>query len=125
MGEYAEMMLDGTCCACCGEYIGSDNGFATYCTGCAPDFGVEPFSGLPVERLRPKRAIEPPPKPCVCGTCGKPFKSKGARKKHRRAVHPTAGPLTPADASQVNPGLNNPSGSAIEAGAAGQPGHSE
>lgn len=34
MGEYAEMMLDGTCCSSCGEYLGSNNGYATQCSGC-------------------------------------------------------------------------------------------
>jgi hypothetical protein len=33
MGEYAEMMLDGTMCCNCGEYLGSDNGYPTSC-GC-------------------------------------------------------------------------------------------
>lgn len=33
MGEMAEMMLDGTMCQYCGEYLGSDNGYPTSC-GC-------------------------------------------------------------------------------------------
>lgn len=38
MGEYAEMMLDGTCCNVCGEYLGSEgNGFPVTCKSC----GVE------------------------------------------------------------------------------------
>lgn len=38
MGEYAEMMLDGTCCAMCGEYMGDGGGFPIYCcTACEPD----------------------------------------------------------------------------------------
>ena len=36
MGEYADMMLDGTCCQYCGTYIGSDNGYPTSC-GCCDD----------------------------------------------------------------------------------------
>jgi hypothetical protein len=41
MGEIADMMLDGTMCACCGEWLndGEDgDGFPMYCDGCAPDF---------------------------------------------------------------------------------------
>jgi hypothetical protein len=34
MGEIAEMMLDGTLCAGCGEYLGRDLGFPQYCDGC-------------------------------------------------------------------------------------------
>lgn len=38
MGEIAEMMLDGTLCACCGEYIGKqDCEHPMYCTDCASD----------------------------------------------------------------------------------------
>lgn len=89
MGEYAEMMLDGTCCACCGEYLGADTGFAVHCAGCAPDFGNEPFTGLPLEPKRQRKLRGDPgtPKACVCGTCGKAFMSKGARHQHRKAAH--------------------------------------
>jgi hypothetical protein len=43
MGEYAEMMLDGTCCSSCGDFLDIDgmasgsfepNGFATLCANC-------------------------------------------------------------------------------------------
>jgi hypothetical protein len=37
MGEYAEMMLDGTMCASCGEFINTGNGFPTYCRSCEKD----------------------------------------------------------------------------------------
>ena len=40
MGEIAEMMLDGTLCECCGEYIrkGKPEGFPRYCSKkCASD----------------------------------------------------------------------------------------
>jgi len=39
MGEIAEMMLDGTMCQGCGEFLhdGEDgDGFPGYCAGCAP-----------------------------------------------------------------------------------------
>lgn len=43
MGEIAEMMLDGTLCACCGDYLGDDDGWGipSYCPGCEPDFVQE------------------------------------------------------------------------------------
>jgi hypothetical protein len=35
MGEYAEMMLDGSCCSSCGEFIDFDGpGFSQLCPGC-------------------------------------------------------------------------------------------
>lgn len=34
MGEYAEMMLDGTCCSSCGDYLGGDDGFPIQCESC-------------------------------------------------------------------------------------------
>ncbi len=34
MGEYADMMLDGTCCQQCGEFMGGDEGYAVTCAGC-------------------------------------------------------------------------------------------
>lgn len=38
MGEIAEMMLDGTLCQCCGEYIGKEeNGLPAFCEDCAKD----------------------------------------------------------------------------------------
>ena len=38
MGEYAEMMLDGTCCAGCGEHLFNDDpwGFPEWCPACDP-----------------------------------------------------------------------------------------
>lgn len=93
MGEYAEMMLDGTCCACCGEFLGTDAGFPIYCGGCAPDFDVQPHTGLPlgtrIKRRSKPRGDPGTPKACTCGTCGKSFNSKGAKRQHRRAAHPS------------------------------------
>lgn len=40
MGEYTEMMLDGTCCEGCGEYMGAGYGYARYCSKqCAEERG--------------------------------------------------------------------------------------
>lgn len=42
MGEIAEMMLDGTLCEGCGEYLGGESlGFPMRCGGCGGD---EPLS---------------------------------------------------------------------------------
>lgn len=34
MGEYAEMMLDGTCCSQCGEFLGASEGHPVSCASC-------------------------------------------------------------------------------------------
>lgn len=62
MGEIAEMMLDGTLCEACGEYIGSDAGYPQYCSEqCAADRGADwdddsdeaPVAGPPLsDKLR-------------------------------------------------------------------------
>ena len=40
MGEIAEMMLDGTLCEGCGEFLDNGSpGFPQYCAGCRPPQG--------------------------------------------------------------------------------------
>lgn len=34
MGEYAEQILDGECCALCGEYFEEDAGYPCVCVCC-------------------------------------------------------------------------------------------
>lgn len=41
MGEYAEMMLDGTCCQSCGAYIGDEVGYPRYCSDCAKEINEQ------------------------------------------------------------------------------------
>lgn len=47
MGEAAEMMLDGTCCEGCGDYLGEGDGFPRYCSReCARGRGADgPIAG--------------------------------------------------------------------------------
>lgn len=74
MGEYAEMMLDGTCCENCGEYIGQGTGYPGYCSSqCAAE------SGIPTEEANDK--------PHKCPVCKKGFKTEGGMKMHRQTVH--------------------------------------
>lgn len=75
MGEYAEMMLDGTCCACCGEYLECEPaGYPVYCAGCEPDF-----------RLAEKTLADV--KPVSCPTCRRHFREEAHMKQHRRDKH--------------------------------------
>ncbi len=77
MGEYAEMMLAGTCCEACGEYLGFGSGFPAYCSpACAASRGVF------VQFYTPRKPI---PK-TKCPECGKKVKRVGLR-DHLRDMH--------------------------------------
>lgn len=45
MGEYAEMMLDGTCCSQCGDFLGGDDGYPVICDGCRREEKRQPNVG--------------------------------------------------------------------------------
>lgn len=64
MGEIADMMIDGTLCEGCGEYIGEGDGFPQYCSSdCAGDRGanveqIKPSKNSAGKRRRAKRRRE-------------------------------------------------------------------
>lgn len=72
MGEVADMMLDGTLCQVCGEFLNDDPpGYPCTCYGC---------------RARPST----PPTPKVkCPICFKTVKAAGLA-DHTRVVHPAS-----------------------------------
>jgi len=75
MGEYAEMMLDGTMCAGCGEYMGSDLECPGYCSKeCAQETGGHWHE-------------EPPEKKFPCTVCKKKFATNHAQISHERDKH--------------------------------------
>ena len=78
MGETAEMMLDGTLCACCGEYLGGDDGYAIYCAGCAPDF--EPY-------FEPANVPARHDRDSLCKRCGKKLRGQHALQQHIKDKH--------------------------------------
>lgn len=69
MGEYAEMMLDGTLCEGCGVYMGADGGYPVRCADCQND-------GKPLQKGMK----------AVCPTCQKKVKAAGLD-DHMRDVH--------------------------------------
>ena len=74
MGEAAEMMLDGTCCQSCGEYLhdGEDgDGLPAFCAGCQPTT---------------KKVWTANKKKIKCPVCGKLVKSTGLG-DHVEMVH--------------------------------------
>jgi hypothetical protein len=75
MGDAADMLLDGTCCQVCGEFMGDDCGYPRTCDGCLRDS----------DRPRPKTAK------VNCGICHRLVKETGLQ-DHMRAKHNEAKP---------------------------------
>ena len=80
MGEYAEMLLDGTCCEGCGEFMGGGSpGYPRYCSKqCARDRGMV----APTHGETSKRPLEG-----KCQKCGKRTKSALGLIFHMRDKH--------------------------------------
>lgn len=79
MGEIAEMMLDGTLCAGCGELLGDPTdsepaGYPIYCSACGDDYD-EP------DDERADQAL------VKCQECGKKCKGERGYLDHYRAKH--------------------------------------
>lgn len=77
MGEYAEMMLDGTCCEGCGEYLGDAQGFPDYCASCKADIQVAQAKPASTRKERPFR----------CGSCKRTFTTEQGRETHAAFKH--------------------------------------
>ena len=78
MGEIADMMLDGTMCSSCGEWLhgGADgDGYPKMCRGCQKESNIETHTR--------KQAME---KKMACPTCGKKVKQVGLA-DHTRDAH--------------------------------------
>lgn len=69
MGEIADMMLDGTLCEGCGEFLGNSGGFPSYCYECSRERNLAP----PSEKVR-------------CPICRKKVKAVGLA-DHQRDAH--------------------------------------
>lgn len=100
MGKYAEMMLDGTCCVQCGEFIGSDAGYPIFCRGCGGDQnGFLPELSMTRKqkadravdkgervRFKPISTTGQDHKPWVC-QCGKRFRLESGARNHWNDSH--------------------------------------
>src|ERR1700686_4601532 len=83
MGEIADMMLDGTLCQECGEYMDGDSGYPRTCGACS---GRHRRSG---GTSRPTVAPEGGRAKIECQTCGKRLVPAGL-KDHQRDKHGTS-----------------------------------
>lgn len=83
MGEIAEMMLDGTLCQCCGEYLGSDGGYPMFCASCGGDDEME---DMPVRKKKSHKPNPDAPKIWGCTGCKKMFRKKADAQAHYDAV---------------------------------------
>ena len=84
MGEIAEMMLDGTMCEGCGEFLGDALGYPTRCAGCQSEEGVNQHGQKPAAY-----------KPFICEHgkakgftgCTRRFQTEQACNQHRKDSH--------------------------------------
>lgn len=90
MGEVAEMMLDGTLCETCGEYLGAPTGYPRKCRNCGGDKGAGSFDFRDTRKVKPKGPKGNPPRPgrVKCKHCNKMCKKGQGEKDHMRMVHP-------------------------------------
>lgn len=80
MGDIADMMLDGTLCEGCGEYLGADGGYPQRCPVCARALKTE-------VRTHP---YFPSASKVACTVCQRLVKKAGL-KDHMRDKHGNAG----------------------------------
>lgn len=87
MGEIAEMMLDGTLCESCGEYIGESGwGIPRYCSPeCAANRGAD-YQRMPEDYRHEPRTSRSRRK-IRCDLCGKRCKSEDGLAMHMRDKH--------------------------------------
>jgi hypothetical protein len=84
MGDVADMMLDGTLCQTCGEYLGNPTGYPRSCRSCGGDKGAGPFDFRPTKKLKPA----PKGKKVQCQYCNRKAKEGRGMADHMRVMHP-------------------------------------
>lgn len=78
MGDVADMMLDGTLCASCGEYLGLDTGYTVYCKGCQKGQNAIAHKGT-LQRHQEIKKVS-------CPVCNRRVKAIGLA-DHQRDAH--------------------------------------
>ena len=89
MGEVADMMLDGTLCQTCGEYLGNPTGHPRSCRNCGGDNGTGSFDFRSTTKTKPKGPKGNPPRAdrVKCRLCNKMNKKGQGEEDHMRMVH--------------------------------------
>ena len=82
MGDIADMMLDGTMCSSCGEFLGEDTGYPMMCHDCQKDYIKESKAEIKAQNIT-KNALQ---KKTACPKCGKRVKEVGLS-NHMRDKH--------------------------------------
>lgn len=88
MGEIADIMLDGTMCSQCGEFLdgGRDGpGFPGLCASCADGDRSAPRRETPFARVLPDGKSKP--KRILCPECGKKYRGAEGLAMHARDKH--------------------------------------
>lgn len=79
MGEIADMMIDGTLCEQCGEYLGEGDGYPRYCGACGYD-EEPPIKNSNSNQITINNKVN-------CPKCGKKVKAVGLH-MHMQRKHP-------------------------------------
>lgn len=83
MGEIADMMLDGTMCQVCGEFMGDAVGYPVTCGGCQTDFpDAEKVIHVELEMGKDPKTVA-----CPDPFCERKFRSRQAAAQHWVAKH--------------------------------------
>lgn len=83
MGEVAEMMLDGTLCQSCGEYLDQEPvGYPVSCGGCAGFNDAEVVIHVELD-AKPPKTVHCPEFP----KCERMFRTRWAAAQHWAAKH--------------------------------------
>lgn len=76
MGEIADMMIDGTMCQVCGEFMGDPVGYPLTCGGC------KSRGDDPNDFQQDVNAKDPKTVPCPEPLCERKFRSRQAAAQH-------------------------------------------
>lgn len=76
MGEIADMMIDGTMCQVCGEFLGDPQGYPITCDGCKSR-GDDPNDVSLANKPRDPKTVE-----CPEPLCERKFRNRQAAAQH-------------------------------------------
>ena len=88
MGEYADMVLDGTMCQGCGVFLGAESpGYPRSCRECRPAEKQAAAGERKAQRAIAHQLHQARQKKTKCPTCGRKVKEIGLA-NHMKDAHP-------------------------------------